>query len=424
MLSGSFVVAGSGRFQATKVGPDSYAAKLATEARRFQLTRSELMEGINTILRIITWVLIPVSALLLWSQLARPRARHGAALHRGRRRRRWCPRASCCSRASRSWSRRSRWRGARCWCRSSPRSRASPASTWCASTRRARSPRARSCSTRLEPLGGRRRRTRLRAALGALADDPNRNATAGRAGRRTSPSPGWTPHRGGAVLVGPQVERRARFDGQGLLGDGRARDGAHRQLVAGAGAGPTSWPRAGRRTLVLARSDAALADETLPADLAPIALVMFAEKVRPDAADDPRLLRTSRVWSSGSSRVTTRAPSPPSPRASGSTTPSGGLRRPRAARGPRRAGRGARAAPGVRPGDAAAEAGDGRRAAVEGPRRGHDRRRRERRARAQGRRHRRGHGLRRGGDPRGRAAGAARRASSRPCPVSSPRAAG
>ena len=34
VLSGSFVVAGSGRFQATRVGPESYAAKLATEARR------------------------------------------------------------------------------------------------------------------------------------------------------------------------------------------------------------------------------------------------------------------------------------------------------------------------------------------------------------------------------------------------------
>ena len=65
---GSVVVAGSGRFEATRVGADSYARKLAAEARRFQLTSSELMDGINTILRIVTWVLIPVSALLLWSQ--------------------------------------------------------------------------------------------------------------------------------------------------------------------------------------------------------------------------------------------------------------------------------------------------------------------------------------------------------------------
>jgi cation-transporting ATPase E len=41
----------------------------------------------------------------------------------------------------------------------------------------------------------------------------------------------------------------------------------------------------GRRTLVLAHSDAPLADESLPAALAPVALVMFAEKVRPDAAE-------------------------------------------------------------------------------------------------------------------------------------------
>ena len=51
VLSGSFVVAGSGRFQATAVGADAYARQLAAEARRFTRTRSELVEGINIILR-------------------------------------------------------------------------------------------------------------------------------------------------------------------------------------------------------------------------------------------------------------------------------------------------------------------------------------------------------------------------------------
>ena len=96
ILSGSFVAAGSGRFQATKVGADSYAAKLAKEARQFQLTRSELMEGINTILRIITWVLIPVSRAAALEPAARPRARHRAALRRWPAWSRWCPRAWCC----------------------------------------------------------------------------------------------------------------------------------------------------------------------------------------------------------------------------------------------------------------------------------------------------------------------------------------
>jgi cation-transporting P-type ATPase E len=68
VLSGSFVVAGSGRFQATAVGDDAYARKLATEARRFALARSELMDGINRILRYVTWGIFPVAALLLISQ--------------------------------------------------------------------------------------------------------------------------------------------------------------------------------------------------------------------------------------------------------------------------------------------------------------------------------------------------------------------
>ena len=40
-LSGSFVAAGAGRMVATAVGADAYASKLAFEARRFTLVRSE-----------------------------------------------------------------------------------------------------------------------------------------------------------------------------------------------------------------------------------------------------------------------------------------------------------------------------------------------------------------------------------------------
>jgi len=69
LLSGSFVVAGSGRYQATGVGAEAYARKLAAEARRFTLVRSELMEGINRILRYVTWAIVPVAVLLLVSQL-------------------------------------------------------------------------------------------------------------------------------------------------------------------------------------------------------------------------------------------------------------------------------------------------------------------------------------------------------------------
>ena len=69
VLSGSFVVAGSGSYQATQVGAAAYARKLAAEARRFTLVRSELVEGINRILRYVTWAIVPVAVLMLISQL-------------------------------------------------------------------------------------------------------------------------------------------------------------------------------------------------------------------------------------------------------------------------------------------------------------------------------------------------------------------
>jgi len=69
LLSGSFVVAGSGGYQATGVGAEAYARKLAAQARRFTLVRSELMAGINQILRYVTWAIPPVAVLLVVSQL-------------------------------------------------------------------------------------------------------------------------------------------------------------------------------------------------------------------------------------------------------------------------------------------------------------------------------------------------------------------
>ncbi len=68
VLSGSFVVAGSGRYRAEGVGAEAYAVRLAEEARRFSLTRSELRAGIDRILLYVTWAIVPTAALLFWSQ--------------------------------------------------------------------------------------------------------------------------------------------------------------------------------------------------------------------------------------------------------------------------------------------------------------------------------------------------------------------
>jgi cation-transporting ATPase E len=71
VLSGSAVVAGTGRMVVTKVGADNYAVQLAEEARRFTLVNSALRNDVN---RIVTWVgilIIPVGLLLASSQFLR-----------------------------------------------------------------------------------------------------------------------------------------------------------------------------------------------------------------------------------------------------------------------------------------------------------------------------------------------------------------
>ncbi|MEU3375187.1 cation-translocating P-type ATPase [Streptomyces sp. NPDC006660] len=69
MMSGAFVVAGGGAFTATRVGREAYAAQLAEEASRFTLVHSELRSGISTILKYVTWMMVPTALGLVISQL-------------------------------------------------------------------------------------------------------------------------------------------------------------------------------------------------------------------------------------------------------------------------------------------------------------------------------------------------------------------
>ncbi|MCB0923391.1 MAG: HAD-IC family P-type ATPase [Mycobacterium sp.] len=69
VLSGSFVVAGTGAYRATKVGREAYAARLAEEASKFTLVKSELRSGISKILQFITYLLWPTGLLIIYTQL-------------------------------------------------------------------------------------------------------------------------------------------------------------------------------------------------------------------------------------------------------------------------------------------------------------------------------------------------------------------
>ncbi len=68
VLSGSIVVAGSGTSQVHRVGADSFASRLTAEARAFRLTKSELVAGINRILRYVAVAIVVIAPILFWSQ--------------------------------------------------------------------------------------------------------------------------------------------------------------------------------------------------------------------------------------------------------------------------------------------------------------------------------------------------------------------
>ncbi|MFG6503130.1 HAD-IC family P-type ATPase [Microbacterium sp. P05] len=68
-LSGSVVVGGEGDARVNRVGADSYANTFATEAKRFALVSSELRTSINRVLTWVGWGIGPIGLLVLNAQV-------------------------------------------------------------------------------------------------------------------------------------------------------------------------------------------------------------------------------------------------------------------------------------------------------------------------------------------------------------------
>ena len=65
LKSGSFVISGRARVQLTHVGSESYAAKLAAEARRnVRSTKSEMMLSLTKLITVVGIALIPLGIIL------------------------------------------------------------------------------------------------------------------------------------------------------------------------------------------------------------------------------------------------------------------------------------------------------------------------------------------------------------------------
>jgi cation-transporting ATPase E len=280
LLSGSFVVAGVGRYQATAVGPDAYARRIATEARRFAPVRSELVAGVDRILRYVTWVIGPIAVLLFVSQLRATRTFRGAvtgtvaglvgmvplglvlltsiafgaaALTLARRRVLVQELAAVEGLAR-----------VDVVCFDKTGTLTDGAIVVAAIER---------FDTDLP----------VEAALGALADDPNPNTTLAAVAAAFPAPVDWS--RTGSV---PFSSAR-KWSGASFAGNGTWVLGAPEMVLldeAGTELGRAAELAAtGQRVLVLARTDAELLADRLPSRCRAIALVTFAERVRPDAAE-------------------------------------------------------------------------------------------------------------------------------------------
>ena len=69
IFSGSTAISGMALVKVTAVGEHSYAAKLTARAKVYRKTVSDLNKGINTILKFMTFLVVPLCILLILSQI-------------------------------------------------------------------------------------------------------------------------------------------------------------------------------------------------------------------------------------------------------------------------------------------------------------------------------------------------------------------
>lgn len=70
LLAGSFVVSGSGLARATRVGASSYANRITEGARGTGRATSEIRVALGRVIRWVSWILLPVAALVLNGQMS------------------------------------------------------------------------------------------------------------------------------------------------------------------------------------------------------------------------------------------------------------------------------------------------------------------------------------------------------------------
>jgi cation-transporting P-type ATPase E len=283
ILSGSFVLAGTGRFVATRSNADSYAQRLQADARRFTAMRSELQEGTNRLLRGITWVMVPAAGALLASQIIRSGESRAEAL-RGTVAgvSAMVPEGLVLLTTIAFGVAAVRLARRRVLVNDLPAIEGLARVDGLCIDKTGTLTRSRMTVAAIEPVD-RDNSVDVRAILGAVsAADPAPNATSTAIARSCPDTTGWTA----SARVPFSSQRKwtaVTFDKHGtwLLG---APSFIRSDVDGTLGASIARHATAGGRVLMLARTPGVVhADEPLPGEIVPVALVVLEEELRPEA---------------------------------------------------------------------------------------------------------------------------------------------
>ena len=285
VLSGSFVSAGSGRYRATRVGREAYAARLAEEARRFTLTRSELRSGIDTMLRIVTWAIVPTAILLVISQLRASASVHDALRGAVAGTVAMVPEGLVLLTSVAFAVGVVRLARRKVLVQELPAVEVLARVDVLCIDKTGTLTEGRLVVERVEVVAGGEEHDGALAAL--VASEPHPNATLRAIGEEfPRTSEGWEEATATVPFSSARKWSAASFGSRGtwVLG---APDVLLRSGIAGAdelALRAEEHAEAGRRVVLLARTDGALKGEGLPAGMTPVALVVLGDRVREDAA--------------------------------------------------------------------------------------------------------------------------------------------
>jgi cation-transporting ATPase E len=293
VMSGTIVTAGVGRFIAESVGTDAYVHRISAEAKVFTRAPSEIQNSINKLLKYITWILVFAAPLQVWSQFRldevdnwRDSAIRAVGGLVG-----LVPEGLVLLTTLAFLSAALKLTREQVLVQELPAVEGLARVSVVCIDKTGTITTGNIVFEGIEILNGTDEST-VRAALGALADDPAANNTLTTIGDAVHPPKDWIA--GALVPFDSSRKWKANaYEGRGTwyLGAPEMLASNNESLLAQVAAHADT----GRRVMLVAHSSITTPTTDLPSDLSPVAIVLLREEVRDDAAETLAYFRAQGV---------------------------------------------------------------------------------------------------------------------------------